>query len=186
MTDFLLRVFVTDFANTAQADLPASLSHFMMPNPSQTMNASVFLSQWRSHTGHFHNYKQVSRFIAQKLKIEDHLKDYAVESIIDVMTFEAVEREIIRSIRDAIINISDNGFDDNRELIKRRLDGYWATTAFTDEDAVNLYKTVYQALLTAIDLFEIRQTYDAGFSYPSAGAMFTAYIKEIFLFVTAL
>src|SRR6056297_1088411 len=182
MTDFLLRVFVTDFANTTQADLPASLSHFMIPNPSQSMNASVFLSQWRSHTGHFHNYKQVSRFIAQKLKIEDHLKDYAVESIIDVMTFEAVEREIIRSIRDGIINISDNGFNENRELIKRRLDGYWTTTAFTDEDAVNLYKTVYQALLTAIDLFEIRQAYDAGFSYPSADAMFTAYTKEIFLF----
>ena len=98
------------------------------------------------------------------------------------MTFEAIERQIIRTIRDNLIKSSDNGFYENRELIKRRLDGYWVTTAVSAESTINRYQTVYQALLAAIDLFEIRQTYDAGFSYPSASDMFSAYTREIYLF----
>jgi uncharacterized protein (TIGR02687 family) len=69
-----------------------------------------------------------------------------------------------------------------REAIKRRLDGYWTTTTLEEDSSENLYRTTYHAMLSAIDLFELRKKYDAGFSYPSADSMFTAYARELFLF----
>ncbi len=182
LTDFLIRIFVTDFSNNIKADLPASLSHFVIHSPSVSMNASVFLSQWRSHTGHFRNYNIVSQYFGSKLKIDDLLVGYDKESLIDVMTFAAVERRIISAMRDQIIKFQENGFKEIRQAIKTRLDGYWATTVFGEADQSNLYKTVYHALENAICLFELRKKYDAGFSYPAAQDMFSAYVNELYLF----
>jgi hypothetical protein len=71
LIDFLLRVFVTDFANAIKADPPSSISHFIIPNPIQAMNSSVFLSQWRSNTNHFKNYNAISQFAGSRLKINE-------------------------------------------------------------------------------------------------------------------
>jgi hypothetical protein len=49
-------------------------------------------------------------------------------------------------------------------------------------DQANLYRTVYHALENAILLFDLRKKYDAGFSYPAARDMFSAYVDELFLF----
>ncbi|MFP3983859.1 MAG: BREX-1 system phosphatase PglZ type A [Desulfurivibrionaceae bacterium] len=181
ITNFLLHVFVTDLANNIQTDLPASLSQFRI-TASQAMNSSVFLAGWRSHTAYLQCYREVSHFMARKLKIEEFLTDFEVEDLLEVMTFAAVEKRIISAVRDQIIRLPENGFDRCREIIRRRLDGYWATTALMGEEAGNLYKTVYKALDTAIDLLEIRRDYDGGFSRSSAADLFTAYTREIFLF----
>ena len=182
LTDFLIRIFVTDFSNNIKADLPASLSHFIIQNPSLSMNASVFLSQWRSNTGHFKNYNIISQFIGKRLKTDDLLVSYDIESLLEVVTFAAVERRIISAMRDQIIKINRNGFQEIQEVIKVRLDGYWTTTVLDDPDQANLYKTVYHALENAILLFDLRKKYDAGFSYPSAKDMFSSYVNELFLF----
>ncbi|MGB9498711.1 MAG: BREX-1 system phosphatase PglZ type A [Dissulfuribacterales bacterium] len=182
LTDFLIRIFVTDFSNNIKADLPASLSHFIIQNSSLSMNASVFLSQWRSNTGHFKNYNIISQFIGKRLKTDDLLVSYDIESLLEVVTFAAVERRIISAMRDQIIKINRNGFQEIQEVIKVRLDGYWATTVLDDPDQANLYKTVYHALENAILLFDLRKKYDAGFSYPSAKDMFSSYVNELFLF----
>jgi len=182
LTDFLLRVFVTDFTNTLKSDPPDSISHFIIPNSTQAMNSSVFLSQWRSNTNHFKNYNSISRFIANRIKANDILSSIEIGSLIEVMTFEAVERRIISAIRDQLIAKSENGYQEMQEAIKRRLDGYWATTTLEEDSSGNLYRTVYHAMLSAIGLFDLRKKYDTGFSYPSAEAMFNAYTQELFLF----
>ncbi|PIP38564.1 MAG: BREX-1 system phosphatase PglZ type A [Desulfobacterales bacterium CG23_combo_of_CG06-09_8_20_14_all_51_8] len=182
LNDFLLRVFVTDFAGTLKADPPSSVSHFRMGDAKTAMNASVFLSQWRSNTLYFANYNTISRFVGGRLKIDESLSSFDITALEEVMTFAAVERRIISAIRDRLMNPPENGFLAMRETIKRRLDGYWATTALEDGVFGNLYRTTYHAMLAAIDLFDLRKKYDAGFSYPSAQAMFTAYARELFLF----
>jgi uncharacterized protein (TIGR02687 family) len=182
VTDFLLRVFVTDFTNAINADPPASISHFIIANPTQAMNSSVFLSQWRSNSNHFKNYNAVSWFAGRRLKIDELLSAMDVGTVDEIMTFEAVERRIISGIRDRLIADSENGYPEVRETIKHRLDGYWTTTTLAEDSSGNLYRTVYHAMLSAIDLFALRKKYDAGFSYPSAEAMFAAYTRELFLF----
>lgn len=182
LSDLLLRIFVTDFSNNLKAELPASISHFVIQSSSQAMNSSVFLSQWRSNIGHFKNYNLISRFIAKKLKIDEMLTSLDIESLLEVMTFESVERRIIGALRDQIGKASENEYLKILTVIKNRLDGYWATADSGEDSQVNLYKTVYHALETAVKLFELRKKYDAGFSYPSAEDMFKAYINELFLF----
>ena len=58
-----------------------------------------------------------------------------------------------------------------RKIIKRRLDGYRAATIFDDGAQGNLYQTVYNAMEAAIQLFELRKQYNAGFSYVSVKEM---------------
>lgn len=180
--DFLLHVFATDFSNSLKCDLPDSISHFVLPNPTLCMNASVFLSQWRSHTGYFRHFNLVSNFIDKKLKINETLIHIDTAALVDVMTFESCERRIISSLRDQIAANPETGYDGIRQIIKIRLDGYWAHTILDEDAQHNLYKTAYHALENAICLFELRKKYNAGLSYPTASAMFTAYTEELFLF----
>ncbi len=182
LVDFLLRVFVTDFANAIKADPPSSISHFIIPNPTQAMNSSVFLSQWRSNTNHFKNYNAISQFAGSRLKIKELLSSIDASTLDEIMTFEAVERRIISGIRDQLIGNSENGYPGMREAIKHRLDGHWATTTLEEDFSGNRYRITYHAMLSAIDLFELRKKYDAGFSYPSAEVMLVAYTRELFLF----
>ncbi len=182
LTDFLLRLFVTDLSNSLKAELPASISHFVIQSSSQAMNSSVFLSQWRSNTGYFKNFNLISKFIAKKLKIDELLISLDIESLLEVMTFESVERRIISDLRDQIGIDSENEYQKVREAIKIRLDGYWATTVLSEDSQINLYQTAYHALEAAIKLFDLRKKYDAGFSYPTAEDMFKAYTNELFLF----
>ncbi|MDM8539426.1 BREX-1 system phosphatase PglZ type A, partial [Desulfobacterales bacterium HSG17] len=72
--------------------------------------------------------------------------------------------------------------DAMQETVKTRLDGYWATVSTDNATHINLYKTVYNALETAIQLFTLRAKYDDGFSFPSAETMFKAYTRELYCF----
>ncbi len=182
ITDFLLRVFVTDLSNSARTEMPASLSHFVIQSPSQRMNASVFLSQWRSNTGHFRNYNLISAFVAKKLKIDDVLINLDIEALLEAMTFESIERRIISSFRNRIGTDTGQEYQELKDAIRERRDGYWATTVLNEETQDNLYGTVYHALETAIALFELRKKYNGGFSYADAESMFSAYTGELFLF----
>jgi len=182
LTDLLLRVFVTDLSNGLNTDLPPSLSHFIIQDSSQSINCTVFLSQWRSHTGYFKQYNRVARDISKKLKIDELLTTLYFESLLEVITFESVERRIISTLRDQIGKDPEKEYQNINKTIKRRLDGYWATTVLGEDSQVNLFQTGYKALEEAIHLFELRKQYDAGFSYVSAEAMFKAYTGELFQF----
>ncbi|MBW2369448.1 MAG: BREX-1 system phosphatase PglZ type A [Deltaproteobacteria bacterium] len=182
ITDFLIRVFVTDLSVSLKAELPTALSHFQIQGATYSNNCAVFLAQWRTNTAYFKYYNRVEKSIAQKLKIDELLMLLDFESFLEVMTFESVERRIISTLKNEIGKDLEKDYQATNDTIKRRLDGYWATTILNDDSKVNLYQTAYKALEAAIYLFELRKKYDAGFSYPSAKDMFTAYTSELFLF----
>jgi len=182
LMDLLIRVFVTDFSNHFKNDLPVSLDHFRLTGSSKVVNASVFLNQWQTHTIHCKIFNQVSRLVGKKLNIDQILSTLAIEDLLEIMTFENVERRIISSFRDQIMDYGEKDFSSIQEAIKKRLDGYWTTISFDDDIKENVYKSAYQALETAIKLFELRKKYDAGFNYKSAEGMFKAYTTELYLF----
>jgi len=182
LTDFLIRIFVTDLSVSLKAELPTALSHFPIPSSSHSNNCTVFLSQWRTNTTYFKYYNIVAKYIANKLKIDELLMPLDFESLLEVMTFESVERRIISTLKNQIGKDLEKDYQATNDTIKRRLDGYWATTVLNDDSKVNLYQTAYKALEAAICLFELRKKYDPGFSYQSAKNMFIAYTSELFLF----
>ncbi|MCD6225124.1 MAG: BREX-1 system phosphatase PglZ type A, partial [Deltaproteobacteria bacterium] len=59
LTDFLLRILVTDLSSNLKTDLPLSLSHFAIQDSSKSVNCTLFLSQWRTNTGHFKFYNLI-------------------------------------------------------------------------------------------------------------------------------
>jgi uncharacterized protein (TIGR02687 family) len=182
LTDFLLRVFVTDLSSSLKTDLPPSLSHFAIKDSSKSVNCTVFLSQWRTNTGHFKFYNLISKNIGKKLKIDEALININFKSLLEVMTFESAEKRIISAIRDCIGKDPEKDYREISKIIKCRLDGYWAATIFDEDSQGNLYQTVYKAMEAAIQLFELRKQYNAGFSYTSAKEMFKAYTEELLFF----
>ncbi len=182
VTDFLIRVFVTDLSASLKAELPIALSHFPIQGSSYSNNCAVFLAQWRTNIAYFKYYNIVAKYIAKKLKIDELLLSLDFELLVEVMTFESVEPRIISALKNQIGKDLEKDYQATNDTIKRRLDGYWATTILNDDSKENLYQTVYRALEAAICLFELRKKYDPGFSYQSAKEMFNAYTNELFLF----
>lgn len=183
LSDLLIRLLVNDFANTLKGNVPGSLAHFLLGNKALATNASVFVAQWRSHLSHFRQYGVISREIAKELRLEELLASYTDEALLDVMTFEVVERQVIRSLRTKIVQDSLEKPQDLKPAILRRRDGHWATIQLEEyADGGNIYATTYDALDATLDLLSLRQTHDAGFSFASADAMYQAYTTDLFQF----
>ena len=138
ITDFLLRVFVTDYSELLKGELPDALSHFPAQGQLYSNNCSVFLSQWRTNTGYYKYYNIISKYISEKLKIDDLLLQQDFESLLDVMTFESVERRIISNLKNQIGQDLGKDYQEITDVIKRRLDGYWTNT-----DLMMIQKTIY-------------------------------------------
>jgi len=183
LSDLLIRILVNDFANTVKGEIPSSLAHFLFNNKALATNASVFVAQWRSHLSHFRQYGIVSGEISKELRLEELLTSYTDEALLDVMTFEVVEQQVIRSLRTKITQGNLEKPQDLKPAILRRRDGHWATIQLEGYgDSGNIYAIIYDALDATLDLLTLRKTYDAGFSFASAEAMYKAYTTDLFQF----
>ena len=100
LADFLIRVFVTDLSVSLNTELPTALTHFAIPDSLHSNNCTVFLAQWRTNTTYFKYYNMISKYIAKKLKIDELLMPLDFESLLEVMTFESVERRIISTLKE--------------------------------------------------------------------------------------
>lgn len=185
LSDLLIRLLVNDLAITAKGRLPNSYKHFLLPDESRVLSAnmSVFTAQWRSHLGHYKKYFLLSDAIAKDLRVKEHLGSFSHEDLIDAMTFEACERQVIRSIRDVLTSGKLDKPEEIKPVIQRRKDGYWATIQLDGYGSgVNVYSAVYDALNATVDLLILRKTHDLGFSFPSADRMFSSYVSDIYRF----
>ena len=181
LRDLLIRLMIADFARYFNGGLPQSMRHFLLSANTQSVNASVFLSHWRLNITHHVNYDSVARHIEDEMKLEAHLRDFDESALLEVMTFEAVEKQIIRNLRDKVIINKTEEFEQVKEVIKKRRDGYWAR-ASSDAESGSHYRSVYDAIEAAADLLALRNKYVNGLSYASAEAMYAAYIEELFRF----
>lgn len=180
LTDLLIRLLITDFAKGLKGDCPQSLRHFILPEKSLALNASVFLSQWRSNINHYKNYNSLSHPLSKELKIDEHISGLDEHALIDVMTFESVERRIVRCLRDYLTGKSGFNLESLKEIIRHRRDGYWAGSLFITSAKGNDYLATYDALETAGELLSLREKHLPGLSYADAKTMFTAYTDELF------
>lgn len=176
-TDLLIRLLVTDFAQTLKGDVPQPLRHFVLPNRTRALNASVFIDGWRRDVGHHTNYDVLAKKIEEETKLGEHVARLDEKSLSDCFTFEAVERRVITSLRDQVVDTSRHlDLDGFRAHIQKRRDGHW--TRGTDKH----YKLIYDALEAAAELLNLRGKYASGFSYPGAIEMFAAYRDELYRF----
>ena len=176
LSDLLIRLLVTDLAIAMRQDLPSSLSHFSLGSSKQAATAAVFLSTWRGNAKHSATYNAVSHAVGQELAIADVIQGIAIDRLDDVQTFEVIETQICRVLRDSLVDGSSN-VDDFANLLRIRRDGHWVRS--TTDDGLD-YAVVYNALQSAADLLAARRKNEDGLSYPSAQFMAEAYTKELF------
>lgn len=184
LRNLLIRLVVTDLAHSATQELPPALKHLQLPK-TFAANASVCLSQWRDSYSRSQSYDRLSKAVADALKLDTQLGGFEIEALLDTKTFLMVEKYIASALRDRVI---DTASAINAAAIKaiatRRQDGYWAvcerpSTAAAPREAMH---AVYDALIAAADLFELRGEFGTGFAYTTAQEMFRAYAERLYRF----
>lgn len=182
LTDLIIRLFVNDFAQHLKGELPQPLKHFLLPNRTLALNTSVFLSQWRRNINNYKTYNLLSGCIGAEMKIDEQIESLDMTGLIDVMTFETVERRIIQCLRDQLIEYVSENLSALKEIIHCRCDGHWTSPVSGAGEDGNYYRVAYEAIKAAAELLELKKDNNSGLSYPGAEEMYRAYTKELFHF----
>ncbi len=183
LRNFLIRLLVTDFAHHLKGEIPPALGHLVLPRSGRA-NAVVCLAQWRDSASRGASYDKLSAAVAEIIGILDCIQGQDVETLLDVMTFLDVDKAIMRSLRDRVIATADTiKADAIRQIANRRKSGPWMSlNAATSEVPRAALVAVYDALVAAAELFELRSQFQGGFSFDAAGALYQAYEKELYRF----
>ena len=180
--NLLIRLLVTDFAHHLKADVPAGLRHLVLSGKANTV---VCLAQWRDSNRHGSSYDQLSAVVAGIIGISDYLPKFEVEHLLDVMTFADVEKAIMSGLRDRVMATAETVKTEAiTQVASRRQSGHWASLAVAAISNVPraALHAVYDALVDAATLLELRNQYQTGFTFVSAVEMYRAYEKELYRF----
>ena len=182
VANLVTRLFVTDFAQTLKGQPPQALEHLLLP-PAGRSNCVVFMGQWRDSASKGSSYDRLSGYVADQIGIKNYLHGYDIEALVDVQTFQAVEQEIARSLKDRVISTSESiDVEDIAAIASKRQAGHWASLAIAGTAPRKELNSVYEALIKAAQFFDIRNSHQMGFEYGSAKDMYRAYEKDLYKF----
>lgn len=178
----LYSILATDFCNTVGTTPPA-LAHFVIKDRARAAHASVFASRWRSDMANYASYDQLSHTVAEELHVMGLLSHLQAEHLVEVMTFEAVEKRVIADLKGRILAASGANMDTVRELMARRRDGHWANPLLAGaSDNTRALSASYDALEAAAAFMELQAKHSQGFSFVNAAAAVQAYTTELYRF----
>ena len=180
---FLIRLLVTGFCESI-SEIPCWAATIAIPSANARATCRALLSRWRDSSRFYKTYDVVSGWVGEALRIEQKIGEITVETLANVATFEAVERQIIVDLTRAIPQADPRDLAVFSRIISERLDNYWASR-HKDDDIRRKYRLLYTALSAAIDLFTLRHSHAAGFHYASTEALYKAYESELYRFDTA-
>lgn len=183
LPDLLRRVLVTDFARNLAAPCPAALAALVLPNRVLAANASVLAARWRNDLNRHRAYADLSDAVAVTIDLLAHLHPLTPEHLADCTTFAAIERHIVRVLKDRVTAQGGAVLDNLRPLIARRRDGPWVNRnlAGTREDTRAL-AACYDALEAAAEFFALKERHEAGLSFTDAADAVARYRGELFGF----
>ena len=180
---FLLRLFLTDFAQQLQAPLPAALQHLVLP-ASGRQNAPVCLAQWRDSRSLSSSYDRLATLVFDLTHLKEHLHPYDLHDLVSVMTFAELEPVIASELRQLVQTTATTiNVDEVRAIASRRQAGHWVASSDSSSDVPRQkYYAVYNALVQAAEFYALRNQYQNGFHFADARAMYQAYEKELYRF----
>jgi len=185
LRNLLIRLLVTDLAHHLKGTMPDSLVHLVLPQSGGKSNAVVCLAQWRDSSSKGSSYDRMSDLVAGILKIEDQLYGCEVEDLLDVMTFQTVEKAIAQGLRDRVASEANAiNVDDIRAVVTHRQASHWTSPNVVGSAHVPRAElhAVYEALGAAAEFFDLRNKHRQGFEYEDAQTMYRAYEQELFRF----
>ena len=183
LRDLLYRILVTDFCRSLPGAVPESLRHFVLSNRTLAANASVFAAHWRTDMSAYESYHLLSDAVAREIGLDGVLSTLPAEALAETMTFAAVERRILKDLKDRVLSGAGASDEAMQALIARRRDGHWARRLMAQASSESMaLAACYDAIQAAAAFFELKVRFDAGFSFASAEAGLTAYQSELFRF----
>jgi len=185
LRNLLIRLLVADFGHALRVPLPPALSALDLPKD-RVPSAVACLAQWRDSSRHAASYDALSLQVETRLKVQDHLTGLEVDPLIDVMTFQIVEKAISSRLKERVLAVVNaEHVQGIRALATRRQAGHWVTPQMgsTPEVPRATYFAIYEALGAAAELFERRMLLQStGFPASSAEDLYQAYERELFRF----
>jgi uncharacterized protein (TIGR02687 family) len=179
LPDLLNRLLVTDLALNLKTELPASLRHFQLLSKKLSTSASALASQWRGSVSFHESYNSLSSRVQEEMKIGEQLEHIEATALADAQTFEVVERQLIRLLRDQIVEDPNFDLGTIRSIISQRRAGHWTRKSESDETGAT-YSRMYDAVEAAAEMLALRKTHSTGLSFPDATVMYAAYLNELY------
>lgn len=181
LRDLLFRILVTDFCRSVPGEAPEPLKHFVLPERKLAANAAVFAARWRSDLSHYTSYNVISEAVAKELNLGSVLAGMTAEDLVESMTFEDVERRIVKDLKDRTIAGAGANLESVLTLIARRRDGHWASRVLAlGNDSTKALAASYDALEAAARFFELKSGCNSGFSFANAEVALERYQIELF------
>lgn len=179
----LFSILATDFVRSLRCGTPAQLAHFVIADKSKAANASVFANRWRSDMANYGSYDDLSAQVANELHIDLLIASLSADDLVDVMTFEVVEKRVAANLKSRILGGQGANMDGMRSLIARRRDGHWANQLLAGaNESTRAFSATYDALVAAADFFELQASHAAGFSFANPVEAFAAYKGGLYRF----
>ena len=183
LRDLLIRILVTDFCRSLDADAPKQLLHLVLPVRTLAANASVFIGRWRSDIAQYSNYNALADAVANELNLDSLLGGLSAEQLAECMTFENIELRVVQDLKTRIVAGAGANMDVVRSLMTRRRDGHWANRMLASaNERTKALAACYDALTAAADFFTLKAAHAAGFSFADAATAFVRYRDELFRF----
>ncbi len=180
---FFVRLLTTGFCESI-GDIPPWAKDLALSASSAKATARALLSRWRDSSRYYKAFDGVSAWVGEALRISDKIQDLDLSVLADVATFEAVERQIIVELSQAIPNADKRQLLEYSEIISNRLDNYWASR-HKDDDTRRKYRLIYRALSASLDLFSLRHDHSNGFHFATTHELYKAYEEDLYRFDTA-
>lgn len=177
---FFVRLLVTGYCESI-GSVPVWAQDLVMTSADSRASAIFITSRWRASESHYHLFDAVSAWVSETLNIKDKINNLDIDQLSEIATFEIVEQKIIIELTSSIPKTKDKDLANLRDVISLRLDGYWASNRKNDTKR-HKYCTIYKALLAAIDLFSLRQSYADGFNFQSFDDFYKTYANDIYRF----
>ncbi len=180
--NLVMRLFVTDFAQSLAGPVPQRLENLLLPAAGRN-NAVVFMGRWRDSASRGSSFDALSEHVAEKLNIGECVGSLDLDALLAVQTFLAVEKTIARLLRDRVLETRDQiDAEAIVDVSRKRQAGHWANASIPGTAPRKPLASVYEALGYAADFFELVNRHRLGFEGGDARQLYGSYTKTLFRF----
>jgi len=165
MICFLITHFHNDYRGLA---FPAALNKFLLAVHN---NAHVFVDNWVNHKIDGTSYRQFAVEIESEINFKNVIKGLDVKDYLECSTFDIIDKAVILSIINGLLEGSAD-HEKFRGIIEKRRNMTWYEN----------YSDIYLAINAAIDLFELKSKYNDGFKHATVNEFFKGYCSDYYKF----
>ncbi len=178
----LRKLFISELIHQADDGNMDSLAQHQLPAQGGR-NAVVFLTQWRDSSGNAASYDAAAAAVAAEQKVHESISDYNIKVIKDVYTFWDVERRIVSSLKERLLNeIQSVNVASFAAVARDRKAGHWLSGPGSDAPDRQAVAAAYDAIVAAAELFELRTEQQHALSFEAPGDLLAAYQKNLYQF----